>query len=64
MTTSECAVDLPCAASGHLTNLNKRMKKTLANTRSADRFILDFILLTVLLAIIGYIISLVTGGGR
>ena len=51
------------AASGHLNNINKRMKQTLAQTRSADRFILDFILLVVLLAIIGYIISLVTGSG-
>ena len=52
------------AVSSHLNNLNKRMKQTLAQTRSADRFILDFILLVVLLAIIGYIISLVTGDGR
>ena len=52
------------AASGHLTNLNKRMKKTLANTRSADRFILDFILLVILLGVVGYIVSLVSGVGR
>ena len=52
------------AASSHLNNINRRMKQTLMQTRSADRFILDFILLTVLLAIVGYIISLVTGDGR
>ena len=52
------------SAGAHLSNLNKKMKKTLAQTRSADRFILDFILLVVLLAIIGYIISMVTGTGR
>jgi len=46
-------------ASKHLTGINKKMKKTLQQTRSADRFILDFILLVVLLGIIGYIISLV-----
>ena len=49
------------AASTHLNTLNKRMKQTLAQTRSADRFILDFILLIILLAIIGYIVSLATG---
>eukprot|EP00310_Coccolithus_braarudii_P018502 CAMPEP_0183351910 /NCGR_PEP_ID=MMETSP0164_2-20130417/26331_1 /TAXON_ID=221442 /ORGANISM="Coccolithus pelagicus ssp braarudi, Strain PLY182g" /LENGTH=277 /DNA_ID=CAMNT_0025524211 /DNA_START=42 /DNA_END=875 /DNA_ORIENTATION=- len=47
-------------ASKHLSSINKKMKKTLQQTRSADRFILDFILLVVLLGIIGYIISLVT----
>ena len=52
------------SAGAHLSNLNKKMKKTLSQTRSADRFILDFILLVVLLAIIGYIISMVTGSGR
>ena len=52
------------SAGAQLSNLNRKMKKTLAQTRSADRFILDFILLVVLLAIIGYIISLATGGGR
>jgi len=41
-----------------LTNVNKKMKKTLEQTRSADRFILDFILLVVLLGIIGYIITM------
>lgn len=46
------------AANTHLNTINKKMKKTLAATRSADRFILDFILLTVLLGIIGYGISL------
>jgi len=52
------------SASGTLNTLNKKMKQTLAQTRSADRFILDFILLVVLLGIIGYIVSLATGNGR
>ena len=43
----------------HLNTINKEMKKTLASTRSADRFILDFILLVILLAIIGYIVNMV-----
>jgi len=34
------------------------MKKTLESTRSADRFILDFILLVILLGVIGYIVSM------
>ena len=51
-------------ANAHLTGLNKRMKKTLASTRSADRFILDFILLVILLGVVGYIVSLVSGVGR
>jgi len=42
----------------HLGSINKKMKKTLQQTRSADRFILDFILLVILLGIIGYIISM------
>jgi uncharacterized membrane protein YdfJ with MMPL/SSD domain len=49
-------------ASTHLNTINKKMKTTLASTRSADRFILDFILLVMLLGIIGYIISMITGG--
>lgn len=49
------------SASGHLNTMNKKMKTTLAATRSADRFILDFILLVVLLSIIGYIVSMVSG---
>ena len=49
------------AASTHLNSINKRMKQTLAQTRSADRFILDVILLVVLLAIVGYIVSMFTG---
>jgi len=48
------------AASTHLNTLNKKMKKTLAQTRSADRFIIDFILCIILLAIVGYIVSMVT----
>lgn len=47
------------AANQHLNNLNRRMKTTLASTRSADRFILDFILVVILLGIVGYIVSLV-----
>jgi len=47
------------SAQSHLNTINKKMKKTLASTRSADRFILDFILLVVLLSIIGYIVSMV-----
>ena len=31
----------------------------IASTRSADRFILDFILLVILLAIVGYIVNMV-----
>lgn len=42
-----------------LHNTNKHMKRSLARTRSADRFVIDFILLAVLLAIVGYIISMV-----
>ena len=49
------------SANTHLNSINKKMKQTLAQTRSADRFILDFILCVVLLAIIGYIISMFTG---
>jgi hypothetical protein len=37
------------------------MKKTLTKTRSADRFIIDFILCVILLGIVGYIISMFTG---
>ena len=48
-------------ASGHLNKLNKKMKKTLTKTRSADRFIIDFILCVILLGIVGYIISMFTG---
>lgn len=47
-------------ASTHLNQLNKRMKETLASTRSADRFIMDFILLVILLGVVGYIISMVS----
>mmetsp|Transcript_46409 Transcript_46409/g.100809 ORF Transcript_46409/g.100809 Transcript_46409/m.100809 type:complete len:277 (+) Transcript_46409:246-1076(+) len=47
-------------ANKHLVNINKKMKKTLENTRSADRFIIDFILLVVLMGIIGYIITMIT----
>ena len=47
-------------ANRHLVNINKKMKKTLQSTRSADRFIVDFICLVILMGIIGYIISMVT----
>ena len=46
------------SASSQLTSINKKMKKTLQNTRSADRFILDFILLAIVLGIAGYVISM------
>lgn len=46
-------------ASSHLNTINKKMKTTLARTRSADRFILDFILIVIILGIVGYIISMV-----
>jgi len=49
------------AASSRLNSMNKKMRQTLAQTRSADRFILDFILCVILLGIIGYIVSLVSG---
>jgi hypothetical protein len=42
-----------------LNNVNRRMKRALVKTRSADRFILDFILIVVLLGIVGFIIMLV-----
>lgn len=45
-------------ASAQLTNINKKMKKTLQSTRSADRFILDFILLVIVLGIAGYVVSM------
>jgi predicted nucleic acid-binding Zn-ribbon protein len=41
-----------------LENLNKRLKKALTSVRKADRFIIDFILLVVLLALVGYIYNL------
>lgn len=47
-------------ANVHLNNLNKRMKQTLQQTRSADRFILDIILVVILLGVVGYIISMVS----
>lgn len=47
-------------ANARLNNINKRMKRALVKTRSADRFILDFILVVVLLGIVGFIIMLVT----
>jgi len=47
-------------ANAKLTNINKRMKRALTKTRSADRFIMDFILIVVLLGVIGFIIMLVT----
>lgn len=45
-------------ASAQLSNINKKMKKTLQSTRSADRFILDFILLAIVLGIAGYVVSM------
>jgi len=42
----------------HLDNLNRRLKKTLDKVRKGDRFILDFILLVILLALGGFIYNL------
>jgi len=41
-----------------LDNLNKRLKAQLAKIRSADRFIIDFILLVIVLALGLYIYNL------
>eukprot|EP00002_Diphylleia_rotans_P015538 TRINITY_DN300_c0_g1_i1.p1 TRINITY_DN300_c0_g1~~TRINITY_DN300_c0_g1_i1.p1 ORF type:complete len:294 (-),score=85.50 TRINITY_DN300_c0_g1_i1:311-1192(-) len=38
-------------AQAHLTNLNKKLKQTIEKTRGADRFIIDFILICVLLGV-------------
>ena len=46
------------SASSQLSGINKKMKKTLQSTRSADRFILDFILLAIVLGIAGYVVSM------
>jgi len=43
-----------------LESLNKRLKKTLAGVRKADRFCIDIIILVVILAIGGYIYNLFT----
>lgn len=44
-----------------LDNLNKRMKNLLEKTRSCDRFVLDFILIVIILAIGLYIYNMVAG---
>jgi predicted nucleic acid-binding Zn-ribbon protein len=44
-----------------LDNLNKRLKNTLNKVRSCDRFVLDFILLVIVLAIAGYIYKMIAG---
>jgi len=41
-----------------LDSLNDRMKKTLQGVRKADRFVIDFILLVIVLAIAGYIYNI------
>jgi len=42
-----------------LENLNSRLKKTLNGIRSCDRFVLDFVLIVVVLALILYIYNMV-----
>jgi len=44
-----------------LDNLNKRLKNTLNKVRSCDRFVLDFILVIIILAIIGYVYKMIAG---
>jgi len=44
-----------------LDNLNKRLKNTLNKVRSCDRFVLDFILVVIILAIIGYVYKMIAG---
>jgi len=46
-------------AQTHLNALNKRLKDVLTNVRKGDRFIIDFILLVILLALGGYIYNIV-----
>jgi hypothetical protein len=43
----------------HLDNLNRRLKTTLEKVRKGDKFILDFILLVIVLALGGFIYNLV-----
>jgi len=42
----------------HLDNINRRLKKTLVAVRKGDRFILDFILLVILLALGGFLYNM------
>merc|ERR1719265_564002 len=51
-------------AAAHMVNINTKMKKTLENVRSGDRFVVDFILLIVLLGIVGYIYQTVASSGE
>jgi SYP7 family syntaxin len=56
MDTIERRVD---NATTQLQSLNKRLRDTIEKVRKGDKFIIDFILLCVLLAIVGYIYQLV-----
>ena len=44
----------------NLDNMNQRMRKTLDSVRTCDRFVLDFILIIIILAIAGYIYNSVS----
>jgi len=48
-------------ANDHLHNLNRKMKNALKEVRSADRFILDFILIVIVLGIATYIYNMFNG---
>lgn len=48
-------------ANEHLHNLNRKMKSALKEVRSADRFIVDFILIVVILGIATYCYNMFTG---
>lgn len=48
-------------ANEHLHNLNRKMKNALKEVRSADRFIIDFILIVVILGIATYCYNMFTG---
>ncbi|KAJ1641096.1 hypothetical protein T492DRAFT_923090 [Pavlovales sp. CCMP2436] len=48
-------------ANDHLHNLNRKMKNALKEVRSADRFIIDFILIIVILGIATYCYNMFTG---
>ncbi|KAG8459231.1 hypothetical protein KFE25_005742 [Diacronema lutheri] len=48
-------------ANEHLHNLNRKMKNALKEVRSADRFIIDFILIVIILGIATYCYNMFTG---
>lgn len=48
-------------AHDHLHNINRKMKNALKEVRSADRFILDFILIVIILGIATYCYNMFTG---